>query len=125
MECLKKWLNDDIMHILNKYVSDLNTEIVKSLALVNQSGHNIRFVFAPTEAVQLAAVRKAGHAIQHIESPSEAVQLAAVQKARRAIRHIDSPAESVQRCHPPRAPPRPRVPHQSPRPSWLVFCCCT
>ena len=98
MEVLSRHLNGDILHLLRRYLNELELDILKSIAMVKRRGMDLRYVYAPLEEVQLLAVRKAGHAIKYIPDPSPAVQLAAVQKARASVKWIKSPTAETLRA---------------------------
>ena len=69
--------------------------ITEQLDAVRNSGHYIKRIDNPSEAVQLVAVLENGSSIQYIENPSEAVQLRAVARDPNSIKYIFNPSEEV------------------------------
>ena len=67
------------------------------LAAVQAKGENIRYVSAPSEAVQLAAVRNDPMNIRYIENPTEKVQSVVLNADRDAAPFISSPTEEIKR----------------------------
>lgn len=77
-----------------EYIKNPSKELL--LAVIADSGYNIKHIKNPSLEIQLAAVDKTPGALLYIKNPSEQVQLAAVTSSPDAIKYIYKPSETVQ-----------------------------
>ena len=100
-----KW-SDDTFHKIMKFIwlSDEKIEEITSnwyseqekIKWVQLDGYLVKYIYKPSEAVQMEAVRQNGEVIKYLYKPSEAVQLEAAKQSGELITYWSKPSEAVQ-----------------------------
>ena len=84
-----KDLTEHLKQIKIKAIGFDYTDEKECLKNVKINGYYIRYIYHPSEAVQLIAVNDNGNLIQYIKNPTDNVIMEAVRQGRDIIRYVD------------------------------------